>query len=247
MTDEQNLAGVEETASEPEATAALEPVATKPEDVAPKTFTQEELDAVVSKRLAREQRKWEREQQRQPPPPAPLPPADQFESTEAYAEALAEQKALALVEQRERQRQQDAVVEAYFDREEQALGKYDDFKQVAYNPSLPITAEMAETIRASDQGPDVLYHLGSNPAEAARIARLSPLLQAKEIGRIEAALAASPPVKRTTSAPPPISPVTPTSNGTPAYDTTDPRSVSAMSTSEWIARERERQMRNAAR
>jgi len=246
MSDDQSLAGVEETASEPAATAALEPVIETPEDVTPKTFSQEELDAVVSKRLAREQRKWEREQQRQTPPPAPLPPADQFESTEAYADALAEQKALALVEQRERQRQQDAVADAYFDREEQALGKYTDFKQVAYNPSLPITAEMAETIRASDQGPDVLYHLGSNPAEAARIARLSPLLQAKEIGRIEAALASSPPVKRTTSAPPPISPVTPTSNGTPAYDTTDPRSVSAMSTSEWIAQERLRQMRKAA-
>lgn len=105
---------------------------------------------------------------------------------------------------------------------------------------------MAETIRASDQGPDVLYHLGSNPAEAARIARLSPLLQAKEIGRIEAALASAPPVKRTTSAPPPISPVTPTSNGTPAYDTTDPRSTATMSTSEWIAQERLRQMRKAA-
>lgn len=242
MTDE-NLAEVE-TASELEATAPPATEDQTPED-APKTFTQEELDAAIGKRLAREQRKWEREQQRQTPP-APLPTADQFESAEAYAEALAEQKALVLVEQRERQRQQDAVAEAYFDREEQALGKYDDFKQVAYNPSLSITADMAETIRASEQGPDVLYHLGSNPAEAARISALPPLLQAKEIGRIEAALAASPPVKRTTSAPPPISPVTPTRNGAPAYDTTDPRSVSSMSTSEWIEQERKRQMRKAA-
>ncbi len=246
MSEEQNLAGVEEAASEPEATAALETVVTKPEDQPTKTFTQEELDAAIGKRLAREQRKWEREQQRQAPPPVTLPPADQFESTEAYAEALAEQKALALVEQRERQRQQDAVVEAYFDREEQALGKYDDFKQVAYNPSLPITTEMAETIRASDIGPDVLYHLGTNPAEAARISKLSPLLQAKEIGKIEATLASAPPVKRTTSAPPPLSPVTPSSSGTPAYDTTDPRSTATMTTSEWIAAERQRQMRKAA-
>ena len=245
MTDESPAEG---GTPAPELEVTAPPVAEvqTPGDEAPKTFTQEELDAAIGKRLAREQRKWEREQQRQAPPPAPLPPADQFESTEAYAEALAEQKALALVEQRERQRQQDAVAEAYFDREEQALGKYDDFKQVAYNPSLPITAEMAETIRASDQGPDVLYHLGSNPTEAARISKLSPLLQAKEIGRIEAALAAAPPVKRTTSAPPPISPVTPVSNGTPAYDTTDPRSISTMSTSDWIAQERQRQMRKAA-
>ena len=242
---EENSAGVE-AAPELEATAPPVTEVQTPEDATPKTFTQEELDAVVSKRLAREHRRWERDQQRQAPPPVTLPPADQFESTEAYAEALAEQKALALVEQRERQRQQDAVVEAYFDREEQALGKYDDFKQVAYNPSLPVTSEMAETIRASDIGPDVLYHLGSNPAEAARISKLSPLLQAKEIGKIEAALVAAPPVKRTTSAPPPISPVTPSSSGTPAYDTTDPRSTATMTTSEWIAAERQRQMRKAA-
>lgn len=244
---EEILAG-EQAAPELEVTAPPTPEIQTPED-APKTFTQEELDAAIGKRLAREQRKWEREQQRlqSAAPPAPLPSADQFESTEAYAEALAEQKALALVEQRERQRQQEALIEAYYDREEQALAEYDDFKQVAYNPSLPVTVEMAETIRASDLGPRILYHLGSNPSEAARISALSPLLQAKEIGRIEAALAASPPVKRTTSAPPPISPVTPTSSGTPAYDTTDPRSVSTMSTSEWIAQERARQMRKAAR
>tara|TARA_R110000868_G_scaffold91469_2_gene253689 strand:- start:3386 stop:4129 length:744 start_codon:yes stop_codon:yes gene_type:complete len=246
MSDSEHLAEGDVSAPELEATAPPVAEVQTPEDATPKTFTQDELDAVVSKRLAREQRKWEREQQRQAPPPVTLPPADQFESTEAYAEALAEQKALALVEQRERQRQQDAVVEAYFDREEQALGKYDDFKQVAYNPSLPITTEMAETIRASDIGPDVLYHLGTNPAEAARISKLSPLLQAKEIGKIEATLASAPPVKRTTSAPPPLSPVTPSSSGTPAYDTTDPRSISTMSTSEWIAQERQRQMRKAA-
>lgn len=246
MTDE--IPAGEEAAPELEVTAPPVDEVQPPEDAPPaKTFSQEELDAAIGKRLAREQRKWEREQQqRTAQAPVTVPPADQFESPEAYAEALAEQKALELVEKRERAREQEAVSEAYFDREEQALGKYDDFKQVAYNPSLPITAEMAETIRASDVGPDVLYHLGSNPSEAARIARLSPLSQAKEIGKIEATLAASPPVKRTSSAPPPLSPVKPLSNGTPAFDTTDPRSISTMSTSEWIERERQRQMKKAA-
>ena len=41
---------------------------------------------------------------------------------------------------------------------------------------------MAQTIQASDVGPDVAYYLGSNPREAERISRLSPYLQAKEIG-----------------------------------------------------------------
>jgi hypothetical protein len=34
-----------------------------------------------------------------------------------------------------------------------------------------------------------------------------------------------------------------TASGTPAYDTTDPRSVKAMSTSEWIEQERLRQIK----
>lgn len=102
---------------------------------------------------------------------------------------------------------------------------------------------MADTIRASEVGPDVAYYLGSNPSEAAKIADLPPFLQAKEIGRLEAKLLSNPPVKKTTSAPPPIAPVTARGGNTAAYDTTDPRSVKTMSTSEWIEAERQRQIK----
>jgi hypothetical protein len=68
-------------------------------------------------------------------------------------------------------------------------------------------------------------------------------MQAKEIGRIEAKLAANPPVKRTSTAPAPIAPVTARSASTPGYDTTDPRSVKNMSTSEWIEADRLRQIK----
>ena len=132
---------------------------------------------------------------------------------------------------------------AYHDKEEEIRAKYDDFEQVAYNPNLPITTVMAQTIQASDIGPEVAYHLGANPKEAERISRLSPILQAKEIGKIEAQLAANPPVKKTSNAPAPISPVSARSSGTPSYDTTDPRSIKSMSTSEWIEAERLRQVK----
>jgi hypothetical protein len=214
-------------------------------------FTQAELDAMISKRLAREQRKWEREQQRKAVEaqtiknvPADVPPVDQFESPEAYAEALALRKAEELIQQREQAKQQAALLESYHEREEEARSKYEDFEQVAYNPQLPITDVMAQTIQASDIGPDVAYYLGSQPQEAQRIARLSPFLQAKEIGRIEAKLLAEPPVKKTTSAPAPIKPVTARVSGAPAYDTTDPRSTKTMSASEWIEAERQRQIKN---
>lgn len=238
-----------QVAPEPTAVTEASPVeqqATEPEvEQQTKTFTQEELDAIVKKRLDREQRKWERQRAQQPAVESPkqLPSAEQFESTEAYAEALAVQRAEQLLAQREAQKQQAELLEAYHDREEQAREKYDDFEQVAYNPKLPITAVMADTIRASDIGPDVAYYLGTNVKETERIARLPPILQAKEIGKIEAKLADNPPVKRSTSAPAPITPVTARSGNNPSYDTTDPRSIKNMSTSEWIEAERARQVR----
>ena len=229
-------------APEQVATAAPETEVDTPEV---KTFSQEELDAAIGKRLAREQRKWERERQQAAPViPAEAPSADQFETVEEYAEALAETKAAELIQKRALQQQQAEILETYHDKEEEARGKYDDFEQVAYNPNLRITDVMAQTIQASDNGPDVAYFLGSNPKEADRISRLAPLLQAREIGKLEAKLASDPPVKKVSSAPTPITPIRGGKVNAPAvYDTTDPRSIKSMSTSEWIAAERLRQIK----
>lgn len=252
MSNENTEVAAEVSAPEQEATAAPAPEvvaqeAVTPEEkpAAPKTFTQEELDAMVGKRLARERRKWEREQAARAADtkasPAELPKPE--EDPEAYAEALAERKATELLAKREAEKQRWEAFEAYQDREDQAREKYTDFEQVAYNPSLTITSVMAETIQASDIGPEIAYYLGSNPKDADRISRLSPFLQAKEIGKIEAKLVESPPVKKTTNAPPPIRPVTAKGMGSQQYDTTDPRSVKTMSTSEWIEAERLRQIK----
>jgi len=225
-----------------EATAANpEPVVETPEVEAPKTFSQEELDAAIGKRLAREQRKWERDQaQRQAETQVLRAPVDDY-SAEANPDAMVLQKAEEIIARREAAKQQSQVLESYQEREEAARDKYTDFEQVAYNPKLSITNVMAETIHSSDIGPELAYYLGSNPKDADRIARLSPLSQAKEIGKIEAKLAAEPPMKKTTSAPAPITPVTARSSGGPAFDTTDPRSTKTMTDSQWIEAERARQ------
>jgi hypothetical protein len=236
-------------APEPDATAAPVPETTTPEgQTTDKTFSQEELDAIVGKRLAREQRKWEREQAQrltdlQAKAPVAPPAADDFESASAYADALADQRAQELLNKREAAKAQAELLDAYHDREEEARSKYDDFEQVAYNPKLPVTDAMAQTIQASEIGPDVIYWLGSNPKEAARISALPGLLQAREIGKIEAKLATNPPVKRTSTAPAPIAPVAARASGSSAYDTTDPRSIKTMSTSEWIEADRLRQIK----
>jgi hypothetical protein len=175
--------------------------------------------------------------------PVAPPAADDFESASAYADALADQRAQELLNKREAAKAQAELLDAYHDREEEARSKYDDFEQVAYNPKLPVTDAMAQTIQASEIGPDVIYWLGSNPKEAARISALPGLLQAREIGKIEAKLATNPPVKRTSTAPAPIAPVAARASGSPAYDTTDPRSTKTMSTSEWIEADRLRQIK----
>ena len=256
MTEEvQNLAEVN-SAQAPEVTAATDQAQNAPEvanqgneTVEEKKFTQAELDTMIGKRLAREQRKWEREQQARQAEmqarqsvPAELPPVDQFESPEAYAEALAIKKAEELIAQRELQKQRAHIEDAYAEREEEARNKYDDFEQIAYNPQLRVTDVMAETIKASEIGPDLAYWLGSNPKEADRISRLSPIMQAREIGKIEAKLGIEPPQKKTTSAPEPIRPVNARAVNPGVVDTTDPRSTQTMSTSEWIAAERQRQI-----
>ena len=253
MTEEVQALAVVDTAPAAEVTATTDTAQNAPEvadsqieTTEEKKFSQAEIDAMISKRLAREQRKWEREQQARTTERVvrtEVPPIENFESPDAYAEALAVRKAEEMIAQRDYQKQQTAVNEAYHDREEEARAKYDDFEQVAYNPQLRVTDAMAETIKASDMGPDLAYWLGSNPKEADRISRLSPLLQAREIGKIEAKLGSSPLVKPTTSAPAPITPVTARTSGSPSYDTTDPRSVKAMSTSDWIEAERARQMK----
>ena len=251
MSDEALDLPADDTAPVAEATAAPVPVDTQPDEStteASKSFTQEELDAIVGKRLAREQRKWEREQaqrvadfEARKAVSVTPPDVNDFDNAQAYAEALAERKAQEMLARRETAKQQAQLLDVYHEKEEDARVRYDDFEQVAYNPKLPITETMAQTIQSSEIGPDVIYHLGSNPKEAERIARLSPLLQAREIGKIEARLASSPPAKKTSTAPAPISPVTARTSGAPAFDTTDPRSIKSMSTSEWIEAERLRQ------
>lgn len=251
MTEEvQTLAEVDsapapEVTTTPEVAQEVSAVEAAPEQTPEaKKFTQAELDAILDKRFAKERRKWEREQQaKQAPTPVPTeaPSADQFNSPQEYADFI-RAEADKLVQHREAQKQQAEIMESYHDKEDEVRAKYDDFDQVAYNPKLPITDVMAETIRASEIGPELAYHLGSNPKEADRIAKLTPFLQAKEIGRIEAKLVAEPPVKKTSSAPDPIRPVTARATNSGVTDTTDPRSTKTLSDSEWIEAERRRQI-----
>lgn len=215
----------------------------------PKTFKQEEVGKIVAKELAKAERKWRREMEakatetQRPASSEPPKPAD-YKNAVDYAEALAEHKYNERVVQREQQKQFSEVVSTHASREEQARDKWDDYDEVALNDNLPVTEGMALTIVESEIGPDILYWLGRNPKEAERISRLSPLSQAREIGKIEIHLSANPPAKKVSNAPEPIRPVG-TRSTTPTYSPSDPRSDKAMSDSEWFEA-RERQLRKRA-
>lgn len=64
-----------------------------------------------------------------------------------------------------------------------------NFEAIAFNTTLQVSPVMGDAIMDSELGPEILYHLGSNPDEAARISKLSPIAQVREIGKLEASLA----------------------------------------------------------
>ena len=175
----------------PEQTTEVKAEETKEKEA--KTFTQEELDAAIGKRLARERRAWERQQAQQHIEAPKVEPVkldvSQFQTQEEYDAALqkvVESKAQELVKERELQRQTSETLSTYMEREESAYDKYEDYEQVAKSNNHNVTDVMAEAITMSEMGPDIAYYLGLNPAESNKIARMHPLMQAKEIGRIEA-------------------------------------------------------------
>jgi hypothetical protein len=164
------------------------------------------------------------------------PKVDDYDSYEAYIEALTEYKTeqrFAQQAERMSQEQQRQKAEAAQRQQAQTVqqritegrAKYDDFDEIALSGSVPITQEMATAIGESELGADIAYYLGNHPDEAVKIATMSPTAQFRALGRLETKLEAQPVNK--SHAPPPIKPV---SKGAKAIK--DP---SNMSIDEWMA------------
>lgn len=100
---------------------------------------------------------------------------------------------------------------AHEDRVEAYKEKVEDFDDVAYGDHiLPVmrgAPHLAQLVVESEQGPEIAYHLGSNPEVAEKIAAMPMHLAAKEIGKIEARLEKAPKPKNKSKAPEPIKPV----------------------------------------
>ena len=176
-------------------------------------------------------------QPQQPAQPAtPTPPKrEQYNDDAAYWDAVIDYRAdIRVREHTERQSKQTAEHQARYAQEqlergfaanqERARTKHEDYDDVVYNTSLPsLHPVVIQAIKSLENGPDIAYAIGQDPAEAMRIARLHPILALKELGKIEAKLAAvsapagTPAVTPTVAAvaakkpplPAPITPVTP--------------------------------------
>lgn len=207
-----------------------------------KPKVQERIDEITRQRheAQREAAYWRgiaetRAAQEQPKAEAE-PKAEDFSDYGEYVRALAKFEAKSLVKaeltQLEAQRQDQAKASTWQQRAEAVKAELPDFDQVMRTSSAPMTQAMAEAIRESEFGPKVAYHLAQNPEVAARLAQLSPLAAAREIGKLEASLSTTaanpPPVKKITSAPTPPTPV-----GSGRSTTGDPGKMSQADYMEW--------------
>lgn len=176
-----------------------------------------------------------------------------------------EKRVETAVKQIESRQSEVATRQAFENRTAEFRKSAPDFDVVISNPALPqLAPDAARVVVRSDNGPDIIYHLGKNPDLAVRISRMDAASQSAAIGRLEeqlvrakaeAANAQKEPSKVTkapakvTKAPPPPKPVS-SSSGV----VSKPENI--MSMDEWVAAERNRKiaekqarikMRNAMR
>lgn len=121
---------------------------------------------------------------------------------------------------------QQAIAQQFSELESAAREKWTDYDAVTRNPNVPITPEMAEVITDSEYGPELAYHFGKNPTEAARYASLTGKQLAREMGRLEARLTSQKPLAK--QPPAPVRPV----GGNTSGGVADP---SKMSMAEYVA------------
>lgn len=106
----------------------------------------------------------------------------------------------------EEKRRFDESTKAWVERRAKVIEQIPDYEAVAESPDVMVTPHMGAMIVNSDLGPQIAYHLGKNPQEAARIAGLALPQQIFEMGRISAIVSAA----AATKPKPPPEPITPT-------------------------------------
>jgi hypothetical protein len=204
---------VEETA-EVEATEGEEQEAPKPDGV------QKRINKITAEKYAEQRRAEQAEAElkklrTQAPTLKQEPKLEDFDyDEESYAEAktqyLVDQKFAEFQETQKIQRQEaeQAEVANAFKQKVDAAG-IEDYGQVVSNLNqvAPLPSEILLAIQQDDNGPQIAYYLGSHLDVADRIATSNPMQAALELGKISAKLAGGKQPKKTSNAPPPITPI----------------------------------------
>lgn len=89
---------------------------------------------------------------------------------------------------------------------QKGVEKFPDFMETIASHANTIPPVMAQAVTEAENSHEIAYFLGKNPKEYSRIAALSPVKQAIEIGKIDTKIAQTP-IKTTSKAPAPIAPV----------------------------------------
>lgn len=171
------------------------------------------------------------------------------EALDAFYDAKADERVEAKLKAREEQAAAKARVESWKAREAEFKGKTPDYDTVARDSSLPISAAMADVIRESERGPELLYHLGKNRDLAEQIFGLSKEMAAYKLGRIEAKLDVPPapaPAPKPVSKAPPPPPKIEATDSTPRVSTTSAES-DKLTDDEWVKAETARLARKVKR
>ena len=215
----------------PESEVAAESAPASPEAAVPERdkvqerfdkLTREKYDALRAADTERYQRERLEERLRsletkpEPVVPVSLPTLEAFGWDEQkyqsalidYARTQARNEVQSAFKAEREQQAQAERVGAFEKRQQDFIASKPDYaEKVMLNRSLPITDSMAEAIRDSDVGPQVAYYLAENMDKATAIAQMSPMAQAREIGRIEARMEVktSAPVAVSKAPPPPPS------------------------------------------
>jgi hypothetical protein len=188
----------------------------------PKTFSQEEVDALIQKRLTKEARRSERlmaqklaeMQSQQKPSTKPEPKREDFADDEAHqraqidhvVEQRAQERAVQLVQQTQQQQRQQSAVTQFWERADELAERYPDFEAVVTNPNVPLNGPILEFVTESEVGPELAYHLGKNRTKALSIAQMTPIQAARALMTLESELKAKPKAQPS-RAPDPMNPV----------------------------------------
>lgn len=214
------VAAVTESPAASETPAPVEPQEPKPAPTAEELQKKFDRDAAMQRRRYEKDLQAEREArirleerlaQHAPARPADpgMPTIDKFDNFDEYVTAKAEyiaSQTLSKHEERQQQEKAQAAQEkaklAYA--EKLAKANIPDFNEVVEGSGIRLSDVMYDTILESESGPKLLYHLATNPADAERIAGMTPIGAVRALTLIEEGLKKPVAVSKAT---PPITPV----------------------------------------